>query len=474
MGHGNEGLSQLLSTKEAEFGLPQGYLAKTAQIESSGNPNARNPNSSAGGLFQFIDSTAREYGLSNKFDPVASTDAAARLAADNKQILTGALGRNPTAGELYLAHQQGAGGAVKLLRNPNAPVEQLVGPEAARLNGGAGLTAAQFAQKWTGKIDGQGEQMAQADAMPSSGQPQPATRQNVNGQMIRTLLANPETRQMGMALWQQAQTGRQFGFQVVGDQLYRTNPATGQVEPVAGVQKPIPPVAVSEGQTLVDPRSGQVVFQGQPKKSEGAAYEERRAQAARSGLQEGDPGFQSFVLTGKMPREDAQPLSATDKKAIMEADDGVMAAQTAIQSLERAKQLSANAYDGPFAGKRGYIASLAGREAGSNTVQLENEVITNALSQLKSIFGAAPTEGERKLLLDIQGSASLPHADRVKIYDRASALAQRRLQFNQQRASEMRGGSYYKPGQKQGAVPEAPALSRDDLMAEARRRGLIK
>lgn len=259
-GAGGSDLARLFSTKENEFGLPPGYLAKTAQVESSGNPNAQNRNSSAGGLFQFIDKTAAQYGLANKFDPVASTDAAARLAADNKRILTGALGREPTAGELYLAHQQGAGGAVKLLRNPEAPVEQVVGPEAARLNGGAGLTAGQFAAKWTSKVDGgQNVQMAQAPAQPGApmadapapgaaeaqgfavpggGQPQPATRQNVNGQMIRTLLANPETRNTGLALWQQAQTGKQFGFQVVGDQLYRTNPSTGQVEPVAGVQKP--------------------------------------------------------------------------------------------------------------------------------------------------------------------------------------------------------------------------------------------
>lgn len=274
---GNPDIARLFSTKENEFGLPPGYLSKTAMVESRGNPNAQNPNSSAGGLFQFIDGTAAQYGLRNKFDPVASTDAAARFAADNKRVLAGALGREPTAGELYLAHQQGAGGAVKLLRNPNAPVEQLVGPEAARLNGGAGLTAAQFASKWTSKIDGQGAQTAQADmpasgsaeaqgfAIPGGGQPQPATRQNVSNQMIRTLLANPDTRQMGLALWQQALTGKQFGFQVVGDQLYRTNPSTGQVEPVAGVQKPVAPVAVSEGQTLVDPRTGQVVFQGAAK-----------------------------------------------------------------------------------------------------------------------------------------------------------------------------------------------------------------
>jgi hypothetical protein len=146
--------SELFSSTEQQYGLPEGYLERTARVESSFNPSAKNPNSSAGGLFQFIDGTAKQYGLADRYDPMQATDAAARLARDNAAILKRTLGRDPTAGELYLAHQQGAGGAVKLLSNPDAPAESIVGAAAARLNGGAGLTAGQLAQKWTAKIDG--------------------------------------------------------------------------------------------------------------------------------------------------------------------------------------------------------------------------------------------------------------------------------------------------------------------------------
>lgn len=138
---------------EKQYGLPSGYLHRTAQIESAMNPKAQNPNSSAGGLFQFIDSTARAYGLTDKFDPAASTDAASRLAADNARYLRGQLGREPTAAELYLAHQQGAGGAAKLLANPNAPAASVVGANAVRLNGGnTGMTAGEFANLWLRKF----------------------------------------------------------------------------------------------------------------------------------------------------------------------------------------------------------------------------------------------------------------------------------------------------------------------------------
>jgi hypothetical protein len=178
----------------------------------------------------------------------------------------------------------------------------------------------------------------------------------------------------------------------------------------------------------------------------------RRQEAERLGLTPDEPAYKAFVLTGKMPREDAQPLSATDKKAIMEADEGVLAAQTAIQSLQRARELSAGASSLPLPNVVNRARAWFGNEAASNTVQMDNEITTNALSQLKSIFGGAPTEGERKLLLDIQGSSSLPHADRVKIFERAERLAQTRLKLNQDRSNELRGGTFYKP---QG--PAAPA-----------------
>ena len=164
----------MFEQKEERFNLPSGFLARTAQIESNFNPNAQNPRSSAGGLFQFINSTARQYGLQDRFDPVQATEAAARLASDNADILRRGLGREPTAGELYLAHQQGAGGALNLLRNPSAMAEDVVGRAAARLNAGTGLTAGQFASRWTSKFDDLGgSPLTQASAFAPDPPPRP-------------------------------------------------------------------------------------------------------------------------------------------------------------------------------------------------------------------------------------------------------------------------------------------------------------
>ncbi|MGX1496889.1 hypothetical protein ACSSV1_001925 [Labrenzia sp. MBR-25] len=127
-------------------------LLKIAELESSFNPAAKNSSSSAGGLFQFIDGTAADYGLKNRFDPVEASDAGARLLRDNRAYLAKVLGREPTVGELYLAHQQGKGGAAKLLSNPDAKAVDLVGADAVKLNGGKkDMTAAEFAGLWLRK-----------------------------------------------------------------------------------------------------------------------------------------------------------------------------------------------------------------------------------------------------------------------------------------------------------------------------------
>jgi hypothetical protein len=199
-------LTTAISDVAAARGVPAEYLTRTAALESRGDTNAANPNSSARGPFQFLKSTAAQYGLNDPSDPRASADAAARLAMDNRSALAKALKRDPSNAELYLAHQQGATGAAKLLANPDAPVETVIGPEAARLNGATpGMTAGQFAQKWTSKYDG--PQMAQALSGPPAG-PQVA-QAGPNREAVIQMLGNRKTAPFAQKIISD-QIGQQF------------------------------------------------------------------------------------------------------------------------------------------------------------------------------------------------------------------------------------------------------------------------
>lgn len=142
----------VITAAAAKYGVSPTALLTVASLESKFNPHAKNPKSSASGLFQGIDTTHAQYGVTDPFDENQSADFGARLMRDNTNYLRKKLGRDPTKGELYLAHQQGAAGAFRLLENPNMSAASIVGASAVELNGGEpGMTAGDFARMWTAK-----------------------------------------------------------------------------------------------------------------------------------------------------------------------------------------------------------------------------------------------------------------------------------------------------------------------------------
>ena len=132
---------------------PDDFL-RMAEIESRLDPYAYHPVSRASGLFQFVPATARQYKLDNVFDARANANAAAALWLDNRRALRKSLGRSPSPGEMYLAHQQGATGATKLLTQPDRLATEVVGHGAVTRNGGSDeMTAQMFASLWIDRFE---------------------------------------------------------------------------------------------------------------------------------------------------------------------------------------------------------------------------------------------------------------------------------------------------------------------------------
>lgn len=148
------------------------------------------------------------------------------------------------------------------------------------------------------------------------------------------------------------------------------------------------------------------------------------------------------------PKSRSGPMSATLQKELLESDDTVQAAKNTVLMLESAKKLNKEAYSGYFAKGRATLASnLPGESKGADaTIEIDNLMTGQGLESLKSIFGAAPTEGERKILMEMQASVDKTPAQREAIMDRAISAAKRRSKYASDKAGSIRSGKYLTDG----------------------------
>lgn len=166
------GVQGAIARASARTGVDFSFLVDKANVESSMNPQATAKNSTATGLYQFIEKTwlqmvrdhGEKYGLKNyaecinencqvnnpkmrqkildlRKDPETAACMAAEYANQNAEILQQRVGNITDIGntELYLAHFLGPGGATKFIEamhdNPNARGTAIF-PAEARTNRG--------------------------------------------------------------------------------------------------------------------------------------------------------------------------------------------------------------------------------------------------------------------------------------------------------------------------------------------------
>ena len=72
-------IAQLIQQIAPQFGLDPAIMQGICWYESKGNPNAKSPNSTATGLFQLLNGTAKAMGVTNSYDPTQNTTGACKL-----------------------------------------------------------------------------------------------------------------------------------------------------------------------------------------------------------------------------------------------------------------------------------------------------------------------------------------------------------------------------------------------------------
>lgn len=171
------------------------------------------------------------------------------------------------------------------------------------------------------------------------------------------------------------------------------------------------------------------------------------------------PGAQVLVprsmAAGQAPPKE---LTTQDRDAIREADQNQQAAIASKAALDRALTLNKTAFQGPTTGVDVFLGRVNAGLGGTSprttaTTELESIMKETALNQLKMIFGGNPTEGERKILLEMQGSGGLSRDERDALLKRAKAAVENRERIMRETAGQLRGGSYY----QQGGGPTVPA-----------------
>jgi hypothetical protein len=145
-------------------------------------------------------------------------------------------------------------------------------------------------------------------------------------------------------------------------------------------------------------------------------------------------------------RSDKQrELSPTEINLKVKTEDNVGNLSTALANLAEAYRINPNSLPGGWIGKgRLFLGNISSSDNPIyvNTRQIENLLGSQALERLRATFGSAPTEGERAILLELQGIGAASLKDRADIMMRAYEEIQKSLAREQNRLEQINSGAY--------------------------------
>ena len=143
--------------------------------------------------------------------------------------------------------------------------------------------------------------------------------------------------------------------------------------------------------------------------------------------------------------EDSKKLTPKEVDLKRDSQDTITNSEQALKDLSEAFKLNQHSYSGSWVDRAQYLAlSKSGSEDQKvkNTERMENLLGQAAIGKLKASFGGNPTEGERTILLELEGAKSKNTETRKEIIARAYAALKARTNKERARLKDIEEGKY--------------------------------
>jgi hypothetical protein len=138
-------------------------------------------------------------------------------------------------------------------------------------------------------------------------------------------------------------------------------------------------------------------------------------------------------------------LSPPELKLKVEAEDLISSSKQSLADLKKAYALNPNSLAGGWMDKgQQWLAEAANSKDPVivNTRVINNLLSAQGLAKLRATFGGNPTEGERSILLELEGIGAKTKDERGKIILRAYQVLQDRMAREQARLDKINSGAY--------------------------------
>ena len=138
-------------------------------------------------------------------------------------------------------------------------------------------------------------------------------------------------------------------------------------------------------------------------------------------------------------------LSPAEMKLKTEVEDILTSTDQAMSDLKRAYQLNPNTFDSSLADvvQRKILEQTNSKDPKVLATREQNNLLSkSAVGKLKTAFGGNPTEGERKILLDLEGIDAKSKEERATIMRNSYMALKTRREKEQKRLNEISQGLY--------------------------------